>query len=122
MGGRNNQDRMDRNKKDHGRSWLSCSHVTLACPFHFRRLLWGALRASNRQLQGRHGMPRGFRFVAVFWLAAAARGTASAQAPADNSTGALFFEKRIRPLLAANCYQCHTPEKKRAGLVLDSVP
>jgi Protein of unknown function (DUF1553)/Protein of unknown function (DUF1549)/Planctomycete cytochrome C len=32
-----------------------------------------------------------------------------------------FFEKTIRPLLAANCYECHsTNHKKRGGLLLDS--
>jgi mono/diheme cytochrome c family protein/cytochrome c553 len=31
-----------------------------------------------------------------------------------------FFEKRIRPLLADNCSQCHGPEKQRGGLVLTS--
>jgi Planctomycete cytochrome C len=30
-----------------------------------------------------------------------------------------FFEARIRPILAANCYDCHTDEPK-AGLRLDS--
>src|SRR4051794_27350708 len=34
--------------------------------------------------------------------------------------GVEFFEKRIRPLLADNCYQCHSAGKKvRGGLRLD---
>ena len=44
-----------------------------------------------------------------------------------NARGALaddteFFEKKIRPLLAENCYQCHSrdSEKLKAGLLLDS--
>src|SRR5262245_57867381 len=37
-----------------------------------------------------------------------------------DSGGLEFFEKRIRPLLAENCYQCHGPEKQRNGLRLDS--
>src|SRR5439155_3930797 len=33
-----------------------------------------------------------------------------------------FFEKNIRPLLANNCYQCHSAKaaKPMAGLLLDS--
>src|SRR5262245_21560127 len=43
---------------------------------------------------------------------------ALASAPAD--AGVEFFEKRVRPVLAENCYGCHGPRKKRAGLQLDS--
>src|SRR5258705_12044060 len=32
-----------------------------------------------------------------------------------------FFEKKIRPLLAENCFKCHGPEKQKAGLRLDSL-
>src|SRR3954463_15764557 len=31
-----------------------------------------------------------------------------------------FFEKRVRPVLATNCYSCHGPDKQFAGLRLDS--
>ncbi|HEX5177257.1 MAG TPA: DUF1549 domain-containing protein, partial [Chthoniobacteraceae bacterium] len=31
-----------------------------------------------------------------------------------------FFEKKIRPVLAAECYDCHAGEKKKGGLQLDS--
>jgi ssDNA-binding Zn-finger/Zn-ribbon topoisomerase 1 len=30
-----------------------------------------------------------------------------------------FFEKKIRPVLAAECYECHGPTKRKAGLRLD---
>ena len=30
------------------------------------------------------------------------------------------FEKKVRPLLAARCWQCHGPEKNKGGLRLDS--
>lgn len=34
-----------------------------------------------------------------------------------------FFEKRIRPVLAQECYECHSAEgKKKGGLLLDSRP
>jgi cytochrome c553 len=43
-----------------------------------------------------------------------------AAAPAADPAGAEFFEKKVRPVLAENCYQCHGPEKQKAGLRLDS--
>ena len=30
------------------------------------------------------------------------------------------FEKKVRPLLAARCWQCHGPEKRKGGLRLDT--
>src|SRR5687768_3284002 len=33
-----------------------------------------------------------------------------------------FFETSVRPLLAANCYECHGPDKQKGGLRLDSRP
>jgi mono/diheme cytochrome c family protein len=46
----------------------------------------------------------------------------AAQEPilAAGPAGIEFFEKRIRPLLAEHCYQCHGPERQRSGLRLDS--
>lgn len=31
-----------------------------------------------------------------------------------------FFESKIRPVLIQNCYECHGPDKQKAGLRLDS--
>jgi len=31
-----------------------------------------------------------------------------------------FFEKNIRPVLAAECYECHSSKKKKGGLALDT--
>lgn len=45
--------------------------------------------------------------------AAAPRGAAAAE-HTD------FFEKKIRPILANNCFECHGPKKQKAGLRLDS--
>jgi mono/diheme cytochrome c family protein len=60
------------------------------------------------------------------WLAGAtvfAIGITSAvaarQTPAAQNASADFFESRIRPILAANCFDCHTTDKK-GGLRLDS--
>src|SRR5262249_10147645 len=44
---------------------------------------------------------------------------AAVAAPAD-AAGIELFEKRIRPLLADNCYQCHGEKKQESGLVLNS--
>src|SRR5712671_6107660 len=44
-----------------------------------------------------------------------------ARASEPTAEGLEFFEKRIRPLLVENCYQCHSAGKKiRGGLRLDS--
>src|ERR1700687_5224342 len=32
-----------------------------------------------------------------------------------------FFEARVRPVLAENCFGCHGPERQMAGLRLDSL-
>ena len=41
---------------------------------------------------------------------------------ADGTAGVEFFEKKIRPVLADNCYKCHasTSEKLKGGLMLDT--
>lgn len=41
---------------------------------------------------------------------------------ADDAKGLAFFEKRIRPVLAENCYECHSAEagKRKGGLHLDN--
>ena len=43
-------------------------------------------------------------------------------ASAVDANGLLFFEKNIRPVLAAKCYSCHSVEskKQKGGLLLDS--
>src|SRR5688500_10552598 len=46
-----------------------------------------------------------------------------AKPPAEPSAAQVeFYEKKIRPLLAENCYQCHSTRAKRVkgGLLLDS--
>ncbi|MDF1815808.1 MAG: DUF1549 domain-containing protein [Verrucomicrobiales bacterium] len=39
----------------------------------------------------------------------------------DNSGELKFFENKVRPLLAAECYDCHGPEKAKGGLRLDHI-
>jgi mono/diheme cytochrome c family protein len=45
---------------------------------------------------------------------------ASAAEPAPSAEQVRFFESRIRPLLAANCFACHGPQKQKGGLRLDT--
>src|SRR2546423_15001368 len=61
------------------------------------------------------------------WLAAAAlplvlsvaAEARQAPAPPPAPQSAEFFESRVRPILAANCYDCHTNERM-GGLRVDS--
>jgi hypothetical protein len=36
-----------------------------------------------------------------------------------DAAGLEFFEKKIRPVLAENCYKCHSGEKVKGGLRID---
>lgn len=56
--------------------------------------------------------------VALLFAGANLLGPALAGA-ADTSAGD-FFEAKVRPLLAANCYQCHGAKKQESDLRLDS--
>src|SRR2546430_16760078 len=52
------------------------------------------------------------------WAAAAE--PASAPARPVTAREAEFFETRVRPVLAENCFRCHGPKKQMSGLRLDS--
>jgi hypothetical protein len=49
-------------------------------------------------------------------------GVAARAAAAGDPAGIEFFEQRIRPILAYNCYQCHSQDSKKikGGLLLDT--
>jgi len=47
--------------------------------------------------------------------------TASAASSAGDAAALEFFEKRVRPILANNCYECHGPEKQKSGLRWDHI-
>src|SRR6188768_862024 len=60
----------------------------------------------------------------VLWcalaLAAAVPGPARAQAGAGEDARLDFFEKKVRPVLAQNCYNCHSANtNSRGGLRVD---
>jgi hypothetical protein len=54
-------------------------------------------------------------------LARIAGAAAGESAPPPPSPQAVeFFESRVRPVLAENCFACHGPDKQRSGLRVDS--
>jgi mono/diheme cytochrome c family protein len=57
--------------------------------------------------------------AAVVLAATAAQAQLPAPSPLPSQTME-FFEKRVRPILAENCFSCHGAEKQKAGLRLDS--
>jgi hypothetical protein len=64
------------------------------------------------------------RFGAIIFVLSVALLTPFPSSAADalDPAGVEFFEKRIRPLLAERCFQCHSEaagEKLKAGLHLD---
>src|SRR5215204_6278160 len=60
--------------------------------------------------------------ICLFLLAFAAYASGRMNAQSAQSVGDEFFEKKIRPILANNCYACHSSKLKTpmGGLVLDS--
>src|SRR5438094_1257537 len=66
------------------------------------------------------------RPLAAFFALCACVGLASAHLPADEPEASItpeqerLFEEKVRPLLSANCFECHGPKKQESGLRLDS--
>jgi hypothetical protein len=58
----------------------------------------------------------------VCYVAVVLLGQICAIAASPEGEGVEFFEKKIRPILADNCYKCHskTAEKLKGGLLLDT--
>ena len=53
-----------------------------------------------------------------FGLTVQAAATSGSKLPPP-ATGKVDFTKDVQPLLAKTCYECHGPEKQKAGLRLD---
>ena len=73
-------------------------------------------------LPGRSGCSicRPFRTQTWFWRSQQTRPRlAQAESPTDPAA-VEFFEKKVRPLLAARCQMCHGPDKQKGNLRLDS--
>src|SRR5437762_2170678 len=69
-------------------------------------------------LATRRKVKRALCFGSFAWVISAA--LAAAEPAAPTADGVEFFEKRIRPLLAENCHQCHGAKKQESGLALNS--
>ncbi|HMC09947.1 MAG TPA: DUF1549 domain-containing protein, partial [Pirellulaceae bacterium] len=65
-------------------------------------------------------MGRALSTLAAAWLLLAALITAAEPAASPPPGDIEFFEKRVRPLLAEHCYQCHGAKKQESGLVLST--
>lgn len=70
-------------------------------------------------------LPRNAWALLVVWTAATAFGGALAAQPgiaaSPDPAAAEFFEKRVRPVLAARCQECHGAKQQKGGLRLDSL-
>ena len=60
-------------------------------------------------------MPGRLVAVLIIFLVAGSTGPASAAAPGQD--GNTFFEKNIRPILVERCYECHSKQAKKIGVV-----
>ncbi|MFO0801316.1 MAG: PSD1 and planctomycete cytochrome C domain-containing protein [Gemmataceae bacterium] len=60
------------------------------------------------------------RWIAVLPLLALVAAPAAAQPAKLNAEQTQFFETKIRPVLAENCFSCHGEKKQSAGLRLDT--
>src|SRR4051812_46505100 len=67
-------------------------------------------------------MKRGLVLFAVAICAAGAPAAGSPKVAVVFPADPQFFERKVRPLLSQNCYQCHSTKakKQRGGLLLDS--
>jgi cytochrome c553 len=66
-----------------------------------------------------HGLPFWFGWTALAVFAVSLVHPAPLPAR-DDASGVAFFEKKVRPLLVANCYTCHSAEtNSRSGLRVD---
>src|SRR5262249_44272756 len=80
-----------------------------------------AVRVSSSSLRARWGAAAAL--LSALALLCSLRQSAAAAPPAKPSAAeTAFFENKIRPLLAQNCYKCHSAEatKVKGELLLDS--
>ncbi|MEZ0267068.1 MAG: c-type cytochrome domain-containing protein, partial [Phycisphaerae bacterium] len=62
------------------------------------------------------------RTLTLAWLLSVCAGVVQAAPPKADPKGFEFFENRIRPVLVAKCYSCHSAqsEKLKGDLLVDS--
>src|SRR6266481_699322 len=78
----------------------------------------------GRTIQRAHQVWSGVAaLTAVFAACALAAGWLAAEEPSPiTPEQERLFEEKVRPLLAANCWECHGAKKQESGLRLDSRP
>ena len=65
-------------------------------------------------------MNRSVRLAPVYLLAFLASATVARAEPKPSAEQVKFFETEVQPILKAQCYACHGPDKQRSGLRLDT--
>src|SRR5690349_13356524 len=90
--------------------------------FRFRRRRSFTVPVRNCRLRSPHfeGTMSRVRFAALTFYSALLVATGIAHAQTTNAGSPEFFETKVRPILANNCYGCHT-NSAMGGLRLDSL-
>src|SRR5688572_25980173 len=115
----NSSDAADKNRRQPQRMCEICGNL---CTCLHRLPRFSLIHESTSA--GAHGF--GFMALVRFFhlkeiLAALVLASCAVPAPAAPPPDQIeFFEKKIRPVLVAECYECHADEKKKGGLQLDS--
>lgn len=74
----------------------------------------------GRPLDALRLVPHWAAIVSFAWLLAASAIEPANLIARDDAAAIEFFEKKVRPLLVANCYTCHSAEtNSRSGLRVD---
>src|SRR5690348_3409033 len=61
-----------------------------------------------------------FMALCALSVFAADEGTTARQPAAITAAQVQFFESKVRPVLVASCYGCHSAQEQKSGLRLDS--
>ena len=59
------------------------------------------------------------RWLGVYLAMLLATGVTRAATPEPSADQVKFFEEKVRPILAENCYKCHGSEQQKGSLRLD---
>jgi mono/diheme cytochrome c family protein len=82
--------------------------------------VYNAREAAVDEVYGVRALRRKWKWrIAFFGWAIATAGLLPVSAHASDPLD--FFEKRVRPVLAEHCHDCHGPARQRAGLRLDHI-
>jgi len=59
--------------------------------------------------------------LTILLSVAVALGADSSPIRADDASAIEHYEKRVRPILASNCFECHGDDRQEGGLSVTSV-